>query len=231
MRKKSLVLKGQSLFLIVALFISALFPQGALAQEQPVPTEIKDLSDTSFDTSPKEKRELPEHRTERSKRFQNPDGTFTEHIYNQPIHYKDPANGKWLPIDLNLTADVQGDLQNNDPRFKVKLKSVANGGFMSFTKDGTTVSFRPNFAGASSGKATGKKLQYQSVAPDVDLNYTMLPDGIKEDIVLKSPNTSSTFTFEMKMENLTYQLAEDGSVLALGNRTGREEKHPDGTTL
>lgn len=210
MIKKQLMRKGKSLFLSLTLFTSALLPQNAIAQgtAQPVPASIQELQDTAFTAPSIEKRELPEHRTEFSKRFQNPDGTFTEEIFNRPIHYKDKTNGKWEAIDSNLTLDALGDYQNKDPRFNVKLKATANAGFLSFSKDNASISI-------------GNKIQYTNTATDTDLSYSVLPEGLKEDIVLKSSNTPSTFTFEMKLDNLTYQMAEDGGVNFFNKKIGQ----------
>lgn len=164
------------------LLSSGLFPQGAIAQgPQDAPQDVSTLQDTDFAAPPKEKRELPQYRTDTSKRFQNPDGSFTEQIYKHP-------------------------------NFKVKLKSTANSGFMTFTKDDATVSLRPHFAGAAKGQTKDNVLTYENAAKDTDLPYSVQPYGLKEEIILKSAAAPSSFTFEMKLDNVTYEIAADGKI-------------------
>lgn len=54
---------------------------------------------------PKTKIELTNKRTRNSTRYINPDGSFTEEIYNQPIFYQDISDKKWKRIDYTLKKD------------------------------------------------------------------------------------------------------------------------------
>lgn len=95
-----------------------------------------------------EPQELIQYRTETSKRFLNPDGTLTEKIYIDPIHYKD-TSGKWQDIDSTLVLAPNGTYHNKANRFDVELTPTANAGFVKFTQDEASLSFKPSFAGAS----------------------------------------------------------------------------------
>jgi hypothetical protein len=54
---------------------------------------------------PKTKLELANKRTRNSTRFINPDGSFTEEIYNQSVFYQDVIDKKWKRIDNTLKKD------------------------------------------------------------------------------------------------------------------------------
>jgi RHS repeat-associated protein len=58
-------------------------------------------------TPPKTKTEIPSKRTERSRTYANPDGTYTLEASPGRINYKD-ASGNWQPIDTTLIASTAG---------------------------------------------------------------------------------------------------------------------------
>ena len=53
---------------------------------------------------------------------------------------------------------------------------------------------------------------YRDIFPGVDIEYKQLADGIKEDIILNTPDTSNHFTFNIKTGGLTPLLHEDNSI-------------------
>ena len=51
-----------------------------------------------------------------------------------------------------------------------------------------------------------------SIAKDVDVEYTVLPTGVKENIVLNSPQNITAYAINLYVENLRAQLLETGDV-------------------
>ncbi len=54
---------------------------------------------------------------------------------------------------------------------------------------------------------------YSGLKPGVDLRYTLLPNGVKEEIVLSAPQASYVFTFRLEAAGLTARSLSDGSIL------------------
>lgn len=61
-------------------------------------------------------------------------------------------------------------------------------------------------------KATSVIRYDDSIAKGVDLEYTVLPTGVKENIVLNSPQDITAYTINLYVENLRAQLLETGDV-------------------
>ncbi|MGZ4134931.1 MAG: hypothetical protein ACXVPC_07195, partial [Tumebacillaceae bacterium] len=176
-----------------------------------LPSSTNQRNDVSFAKKPTEPQEIVEARTENSKRFLNPDGTYTEKIYNAPVHYKD-ASGKWANIDSTLETDSNGKSHNKANRFSIDLPQSADDDFIHFSQDGASLSFRPVFASKVKGKSQKNKLDYTDVTTDTDLSYSVMNNGLKESMILKSAKSPSSYSFEMNMNNLTYKTEQDGTI-------------------
>ena len=109
-----------------------------------------------------------------------PDGTITEEVYAKPIHFKDKNSNKWVSIDLNL-EEKNGKYKNKSNRFSVNLPKDVKGQF-DFSYEGASLSFIPLFSKSVIAKKNKNKLDYTDITTDTDLNYEVLPDGIKESI-------------------------------------------------
>lgn len=205
-----LVRTSISLLLASTLLLDML-PISVSQAEQPQPFAVQKDRDASFSAAPAEKKELTEYRTLNSKRFLNPDGSFTEQIFGRAIHYKD-NNGLWQTVDSSLVVDEKGNYRNKANRFLVNFKSVANAGFLDISNNGTTLSFRPKFAGATKASVKGAEVLYENITGNTDLRYKVSANGVKEDILLKGLDSATTYSFELKADNLTWQQQEDGSV-------------------
>ncbi len=171
----------------------------------------------------KQRVELPEQRTADSRTFANPDGSFTTESFGGPIHYRD-ASGKFQSIDVSALA---GD--GTEVAFKTKAGAVraelgakSASGTLLRVSDGThDISFRPIVPPGLTGvaravdrtpTAVGSQVTYPDVYPHTDLRYTLLPNGAKEDIVLKSTAAANVYAFVLNAPGLTARLAADGSV-------------------
>jgi YD repeat-containing protein len=205
--------KFAAIVLVLLLFSQTLTAYAATTETlKYVPRTIEQPHDISFSaptiTQPQE---LIDYRTEYSKRFMNPDGTLTEKIYKNPIHYKD-SSGKWENIDSTLVENSDGTVQNQANSFQVKLQKKAKSGPFSFSKDGASVSFSPTFANDISSNTKGNRSEYKDITTNTDLIQDIVPKGLKETILIKGSDAPTTFSFEMNLQNLTYEVQKDGSV-------------------
>ncbi|WLR51864.1 hypothetical protein LC040_02850 [Bacillus tianshenii] len=77
---------------------------------------------------PEEKVELKSKRTKYSKRFLNPDGTFTEEIYLEPQFYQDSELKQWKKVDNRLKASEKTETKftNTANSFQAEFARQSN---------------------------------------------------------------------------------------------------------
>ena len=193
----------------------------AAGEEDPpvnVPKTVQEPGmDVSFSKRSDSPVELEQFRTSNSKRILKPDGSMTEEVYLEPIHYKDSKTKKWQPIDANL-VESNGKYKNKANQFSVSLPDSLDGQF-DFSYEGSSISLIPTFTDPVKemvkkvkSKVNKNKMEFPEVLPDTDFTYDVAPTGLKESIILKSAKSPLKYTYELKTDNLTYQMNSDGSI-------------------
>lgn len=209
--------------------ISLNLPQASAAQT--------DLQKSGAPVS-KERRELTEKRSEKSRTFINPDHSYTTEIYERPINFKN-SQGKYESIDNTLVSDPTGQsLTNKANDFSVKFaaKSDApelinysiNGESISLATvkkaDGAPGNIHSDLLPAKHQKIGNNKLFYPEIYPGIDLFYGVGSDRVKEDIVIKNrpiPNEATGFSFKFHAPGLTYEKLPDGSIVFKSRMNGQ----------
>ncbi|MGH2760456.1 MAG: PA14 domain-containing protein [Actinomycetota bacterium] len=166
--------------------------------------------------------EVVERRDAFTRVFRNEDGSLTVDAYTSPIHYS--KGGSWVPIDNGVTEDreragwlrtrgnawsvgfgpAEQGLEIQTSAGTIGMKPVAPGRTNSATARVTKAAkptraphdagdLRTNDAVPDSGAVT-----YDDVWPGVDLRYEVRGDGLKEDIVVASPQAPSEYAFDME---------------------------------
>lgn len=172
----------------------------------------------------------------RSDVFANADGSYTKRTYNRPVNYR-AADGTWQKIDSNLARRPDGRLHVKANRLDV---SVA-GGATTADADATAGARSAREAAVAAdtppsdlaqltlptGESVGYQLQggnvttpvvdgatarYQDILPHTDLELTAFDAGVKETLVLHSPDAASSWVFPLQLNGLTPQLTAQGSV-------------------
>lgn len=69
-------------------------------------------------------------------------------------------------------------------------------------------------------------LRYQNMIPGVDIEYKVLPNGVKENIILSKRLSSYDFRFALKTENLILELMPTGEIYAWPSDTDEEGSQP-----
>lgn len=69
-------------------------------------------------------------------------------------------------------------------------------------------------------------LRYQNMIPGVDMEYKVLPNGVKENIILSKRLSSYDFRFALKTENLILELMPTGEIYAWPSDTDEEGLQP-----
>ena len=184
--------------------------------------------------------------SENTKYFKMSDGTVKAAIYNDPVLYKDET-GKWQEIDNSLDSsdEVSNDeasdfngYETKKNKFKVKFAKNANQKkLVSMKMDNYSVSLsllnktkKNNSSMKQEKKAkiedltvaskASQKVYYENILPDTNIEYIVSGSGVKENIVVKSAQSSYEYNFEIAVKDVTLSLAEDGCIYAKDTTTG-----------
>ncbi|WP_338709179.1 DNRLRE domain-containing protein [Paenibacillus amylolyticus] len=199
-------------------------------------SNTSDDSNLSSNNTPKEIASL---RSEKSKTFANENGTYTTQISETPIHYQDPSNQEWKPIDNRLNTTSQ-TAYNNDHEFKVEMnkKHSVSDNLIEIKEDKFRIGLNPisetntvtTTQSISSTKPAGivknNVMTYKGLYPDTDLIYTLGNDRLKEELKLSKKPTgkkSVMYSFSLTLGNLDYRQEQDGSVSLINPSTGDTE--------
>lgn len=204
--------------LILVLLFSSLLPVLPISAESNekniVEKSIKKdeiLDEKAFPKRPKEKTELKEKRTENEKTYLNPDGTITQEVYLQPIHWKG-KDGNWKQIDNELIEKKIGGnsyYQNKSNGFQIKFNKNTKKEHL-FELDLYEESIKVSIKDSkrSKMKKEDQKLTYENVLPNVDMEYIVTSTGVKENIILQNNKAPSELTFTIET-SLTLEKQND----------------------
>ena len=170
-------------------------------------------------------------RDENIKHFKLSDGTTKAVVYSQAVHYKD-ADGKWINIDNALTLNGNEYSSNNKSEVKFANKSGSTG--IVSIKDGDyKIDFTPlntnkvsvaienpqsnnsrKFEEMSVLNNLVSKAIYADIYDGIDIEYILVGNNIKENIIVKEKQDSYTFSFELKLNKLSAELVDRAIILS-----------------
>lgn len=177
-------------------------------------------------------------REENVKHFKLSNGTVKAVSYANAVHYLD-AEGNWIDIDNSLTLNGSEYTANNKQEIKFANKSGSNG--LLSIKDGEyKIDFTPlntnkvsveieNPEGNNSRKFDDvKKLNnivskatYKGIYEGIDLEYILVGNNIKENIIVNKKQEEYTYSFEIKLSKLNATL-ENNMVVLTDSDTGEK---------
>ena len=176
--------------------------------------------------------ELIDERQEYEKRFMLSNGSMMAVQYDLPVHYLDD-DGNWIQYDNRMQeTDVILDTEvekSSSTEYRViesdsdvrLSKKAGNKKIVTIAKDGHQISW--GFVGVNKveleltnaeevAEGNDKFLNltgivqegwYRDAFENADLQYLILPTGVKENIILKSADAPTEFELEYKFKNLT----------------------------
>lgn len=173
-------------------------------------------------------KELLSRRTEHGKTRLRDDGKFETEIYMRPVHFRDSA-GRLREFILDLLPD------NAQPGFHRAVKSAPfklNIGQtlkvpQRFETDKGVLLISTVNSNASLVKIEGNKAFYPNAWTNVDLIRTVFEEGVKTDIILKTPSARRVFDFAITVTNATPFL-ENGEIVYRDVAGNILFKHPKG---
>ena len=238
MKKKVKVVTFKTLYFLLAFVVMiASLPMAAFAAaiDYDPPNEVTNVMGNN-DTF-----EVTERREECVKHFRMPDGSYIAVQYEIPVHYLDESN-HWQDIDNTLSASGS-EYQTSTARVKFAKNTKASKtvflkgedyqlsfGLIGANQSKIAVMENPEIAEHDSAATKFERLstltkliskvQYANAYLNTDIEYVLVGNNIKENIVIKCPTVGDyQYSFELKVNNLTANLNEDGSISIINNNT------------
>lgn len=183
-----------------------------LALGEPIPDGVGGIENAADIATVNEPGEVVGRRTETSRTVVADDGTFQTTFFDHPVNFQD-ANGDWQAIDTSLTpGEVPGSLRAKAGPVEVSLPATMGSDPVRVAKGDTSVELSlrgasgarartglPRALGAPTGTAVESAATYRGALPGVDVAYTALPEGVKEEIVLSGPQSPASYDFDLRL--------------------------------
>ena len=174
------------------------------------------------------------------KHFRLSDGSYVAAQYPYPVHYS--ANDGALEDIDNSLSEVSGGVYAN-PTARIKFAKKITGSSTLFTlMDGST-KLTMSLIGAKKGvkgeitnyednegdtelqkmmnlEKISSRIIYEEILDGVDLEYIVHSLNVKENIIVNKKQSSYSYSFEIKLNGLTAQLAENGDINILNESDG-----------
>jgi RHS repeat-associated protein len=168
-------------------------------------------------------REVTELRSARTKTIRQPDGSLKTILSQQSLHFLERQSKAWRDIDASFAASTTQDAKwrSGKNRFSVSLAEETKAGFLTFDSAGGSITLSLADATIAKGlKTKDNTVVFKEALKDVDLEYVVLPDGLKENIVLKKAGAPNEYRFRLApASGDAFQVEEraDGSVSFFGS--------------
>ena len=230
-------LKTLAVILSVLMFVyavpSVVFATVAEAIGDFLSSEETQSSAAEAETSQEKERiyEEIDLREENVKHFRLDDGSYVAAQYAVPVHTLD-SNGQWQDID-NTLSDDGSDYSTSNARIKFVKKTTGNETLFTLHDGNRKITLSLNGANKkvvgqitnNSDDADTTELQkmmsleklsatilYPDILDGVDLEYVVNSLNVKENIIVKEKQESYSYSFTLKLNNLSAELLEDGSI-------------------
>ena len=227
MLKKNL--RSISIVLVLALVCQLFLPSlTVFAEDRRVPDSIIGIEELQPDEVVREViGEIPSLRGKSIKTYKNSDNTNTTEVFNSSVHYQND-DGVWEDINNSIEeAEDNGEehLTNKANNLKVKLAKAyhPNQPLVSVKSGNHQLQITP-LDGEKQSPVTIEKTRenrdslvsqaviYSDVYPGIDIEYKIVSDYLKENIIIREFSGKNSFQFSIKANQLSAVL-EDNQVL------------------
>ncbi len=174
-------------------------------------------------------KELSGLRTEKSRTFLEKDGRKTVYLSAQPLNYQE-SDGKYYPIDTSLVSDNVAKAKINDKhaRFRHKsLKNVLRTRFADNSDEGlilehgkNSIQFIIKHQNRRKAVVKNNKIRYNKVFDNCDLEYTVLPGALKDELIFSKVPTTPVISYQVNFNGLRHKKGKNG-VIELMDAAGK----------
>jgi RHS repeat-associated protein len=196
---------------VVAAFVVFTWSGSASAPAAGVAQADRELPPLSGDRAPALGDELPALRTRTSRTYAAEDGERVAQIFPGPVNYRDEA-GSWQAIDSSLVASpVSGYAARNRANdWTVDLPQELAARPVRVSRGDASVEFSLQ-GGRGAPTVQDRAGTYSDALPGVDVRYDVLPQALKETLLLANAGAGSTFRFSVQTSpGLTAREAHGG---------------------
>ena len=166
--------------------------------------------------------EIVEQRDPYTKCYRNDDGSITAKISMTPVHYKN-EDGSYGDIDLSIIKEKNGDFEYQAAKNTFRsyfnthdsVEDFNMAGFDVMNSQGIQRSMKYKLVGATpkGHSVKGEKFVYHDVFPDIDLEYIVSSEKLKENVIVNKPLKDYVFNFLLDIdENVYLEELEDGDI-------------------
>lgn len=179
--------------------------------------------------------ELTEKREANVKYFQLVDGSEVAAIYDNNVHELD-KNGKYIDIDNSMSVFSNDDNEKtwtkNKGNTKVSFSKVpkenklltiktADGNIKWSLNDISTWARNGDYSAPNteqghakmSTKSVSGVLEYKNIMPNVDLQYQLVGESIKENIILNNKSAVQEFSFTLDTGKMTAECIDNSIII------------------
>lgn len=190
-------------------------PSGSVAQ-QPAPPIDPSASQSGDPYQVGPDGEVISMRTATSRTYRNTDGSFREVITAGLVNFKD-ANGRWQKIDTTLVPESgNAYVRNAAGPLQLELPGDASGSPVVVSSASGTTTFSLEGAAHSARTISGSQASYADIVNGVSASYSILPEGLKENLVISSrPAHPQVFTFDLTTGDLVLSELPNSSIEAV----------------
>lgn len=174
-------------------------------------------------------KELIEERDPYSKRYLNEDGTITAKISLTPIHYRND-DGEYEDIDLSIKKEKNGSFEYASEKNTFRTYFNASSSIEEYNmakfditnNQGKIRSIVYKLPGAApeGHSYEDRKFKYINVFRDIDLEYIVSSERLKENVIVKKPQEEYIFKFLLDIDEDVYlEEAENGDINFIDSET------------
>ena len=166
-----------------------------------------------FERPASAERELVSERTAESRTWEMPSGRRVTQIASRPVQWRD-AGGVWRDYDLSLRGKGGGrgwGAQAGGLTIDLPAALGRSGGGSVRVADEAGNAVSMVFLGdvAAEGAVAGEVASYRGVADGVDVRLRAIPEGLKEDVVLRGPDASREVAYRLTVGSEDLGVEED----------------------
>ena len=223
--------KGILVSIVIAIFSMILF-QVVLAENQKEKNIYIELQDKIKKFDPKN--EVVRLRTENRRTFKDKNGKMVTFISTEPLNYLEDDH-QFQPIELNLASEKSVKMAprsfaagvssqqrpaSNGFRYKhhalknsvkARFAETSDGGIM-LEYQNRSIEFKINHKTKRPAKVDKNKIRYKKIFSNCDLEYTVLPGTIKDELIFYSVPQNPVISFEVDFGDLKPQNGPEGSI-------------------
>lgn len=149
--------------------------------------------------------EQPAKRTARSEMYRNPDGSLTELLFSESKYYRDGNEFKRIDSTIEPIVGQPGHFKSKANAWTVRFGPLgANGEGVELQTETGALAMMPDadLAGRSirPEPSGNNAVRYADVWPGIDVVYTVGPDGLKEDIVVKNKAAAAKSSYAFVLD-------------------------------